>query len=117
MADNTAATPEPDAAPATRSQNEGPPTTEPYGPVSGTRHPAPAPTEDGEQPKQRPGWLKILLFGAIIVALVIGIPWGLSYWRFASTHVSTDDAYVTGNLVIVSPVISGTLEKLTVDEG
>src|SRR5262249_36772082 len=33
------------------------------------------------------------------------------------SHVSTDDAYVTGNLVNVSPLISGTLMQLNVDEG
>src|SRR5438128_12122192 len=59
-------------------------------------------------PKKPRRWVKPLLLGLGIVALAIGIPWGLSYWRYARTHVSTDDAYVTGNLVNVSPIISGT---------
>ena len=46
-------------------------------------------------------------------ALMAGVPWLLK----SLNTVSTDDAYVAGDLVNVSPVISGTLKELTVDEG
>jgi membrane fusion protein (multidrug efflux system) len=59
------------------------------------------------------------IFGTIVaVALVIaGLVYGVRYYQFSQTHVTTDDAYITGNLVNVSPIISGTLSTLTVDEG
>jgi membrane fusion protein (multidrug efflux system) len=50
----------------------------------------------------------------VLIALIV---WGISYWSYSQTHVSTDDAYVTGDLINVSPIISGTLKKLTVEEG
>ena len=53
----------------------------------------------------------------VAVLIIVGIVYGLQWYHYSQTHVSTDDAYVTGDLVNVSPVISGTLEKLTVDEG
>jgi membrane fusion protein (multidrug efflux system) len=67
--------------------------------------------------KLRRRWLKPLLLGLGLILLVGGSVWGVNYWRYSQTHVSTDDAYITGNLVNVSPIISGTLNLLTVDEG
>src|SRR2546423_2019058 len=66
--------------------------------------------------KGRP-WLRPALIGLAIVALLLGIPWAIGYYHYSSTHVSTDDAYVTGNLINVSPLIAGTLRELNVDEG
>jgi membrane fusion protein (multidrug efflux system) len=56
---------------------------------------------------------------AILVALLLiaGVLKGIDVYRFGQTHVDTDDAYVTGDLVNISPIISGTLAKLTVEEG
>ena len=54
------------------------------------------------------------MIAAVVIAAVI---YGLSYYNYAQNHASTDDAYITGNLVNVSPIISGTLNSLTVDEG
>jgi membrane fusion protein, multidrug efflux system len=102
----------PDAARGNGAGKDGPPTP-------GAEQPAEtgAPAADGANGKKGPPWLRPALWGAGIVALIVGVIWGVNYWHFASTHVSTDDAYVTGNLVNVSPVISGTLAELTVDEG
>ncbi len=62
--------------------------------------------------------LRRLITAAIIAAVLIAAAiYGWSYYNFAQNHVSTDDAYITGNLVNVSPIISGTLNSLTVDEG
>ncbi len=61
---------------------------------------------------------KTLILGLIgVIAFVLALIWGINYFHYAKTHVSTDDAYVTGNLVNVSPIISGTLNQLTVEEG
>ncbi len=71
-----------------------------------------------KQPKQGMKPLtKLVLFAVGAVALVFAVIWGLRYWNFSKSHVSTDDAYVTGNLINVSPVIGGTLSALYVDEG
>ena len=58
-----------------------------------------------------------LIWAAVAALLIVAVIYGLSYFKYAANHVSTDDAYVTGNLVNVSPLISGTLNTLTVEEG
>ncbi|MGI4789064.1 MAG: efflux RND transporter periplasmic adaptor subunit [Janthinobacterium lividum] len=60
---------------------------------------------------------KVIVTGVIAAAVIAAVIWGISYYNYSQNHVSTDDAYVTGNLVNVSPIISGTLNSLTVDEG
>ena len=73
--------------------------------------------EDKGNKKPRPPWLRPLLLCVVVVVLCFLIPWFTRYWHYSQTHVSTDDAYVTGNLTNVGPIISGTLLQLTVDEG
>lgn len=68
--------------------------------------------EQQEKTKRNP--FVILIAAIVVIGLVI---WGIKYYAYSQSHVSTDDAYVTGDLVNVSPIISGTLETLTVDEG
>ncbi len=81
-------------------------------------------SKDGQQggdqpPAKKPAsplrrYITIGIAAAVLIAAII---YGLSYYNYAQNHVGTDDAYVTGNLVNVSPIISGTLNSLTVDEG
>src|SRR5436309_10432047 len=60
---------------------------------------------------------KAAILSVIALLVIAGASWGIRAWRFGQGHVSTDDAFVTGNLVNVSPVIQGTLNELKVDEG
>ncbi|MFV0575209.1 MAG: efflux RND transporter periplasmic adaptor subunit [Vibrio sp.] len=52
-----------------------------------------------------------------IVLLVIGGAWFAYYELFAKYVEETDDAYVNGNLVAISPQIAGTVTKVIPDEG
>jgi len=75
--------------------------------------------EDDKQPEKKPVSLvrKLIIAGVVAAILIAGLIYGLSYYHYNQDHVSTDDAYVAGNLVNVSPIISGTLIQLLVDEG
>ncbi|AFM43099.1 multidrug resistance efflux pump [Desulfosporosinus acidiphilus SJ4] len=57
----------------------------------------------------------ILLILAVMVVVFAGI--GGYYWYQSEYYVSTDDATVTGDLVAVSPQMSGKLVELNVEEG
>src|SRR5438034_11440145 len=60
---------------------------------------------------KRKRWLAIVI-GAFAV---IGITYG-AYWALALRYVeSTDDAYVSGNVVQITPQISGTLIAIGAD--
>jgi len=57
-------------------------------------------------------WLAIA--GGVFVA--IGIAWG-AYWMLALRYAqSTDDAYVSGNIVQITPQIAGTVVKIAADD-
>lgn len=45
----------------------------------------------------------------LVITLVLAVLWyaGLSYFAYAMTHESTDDAYIAGHLVAIAPRISG----------
>lgn len=63
-------------------------------------------------------WLRNPIVLLIIALVVIGgIIWGVRFYQYNQTHTSTDDAYVTGDLINISPIISGTLAQLNVEEG
>jgi len=61
---------------------------------------------------RRKRWLAIAIGGFA----AIGIVWGL-YWALALRYVqSTDDAYVSGNVVQITPQISGTVVAIGADD-
>ena len=72
-----------------------------------------------KQPEKKPASpVRKLIIGGIVAALLVaGLIYGLSYYHYSQDHVSTDDAQVQGNRVNVSPIISGTLTQLLVDQG
>ena len=50
------------------------------------------------------------------VALLAAIGWGAYYLVFARGHEKTDDAYVNGNLVRLTPQVAGTVITINADE-
>ncbi len=54
----------------------------------------------------------LLVLAAVVV--VVGI--GIYYALFVRNHVTTDDAYVNGNLVLLTPQIAGTVIAINTDE-
>ena len=70
--------------------------------------PATAPRENGGA-SRRP----LILLG---VAVLVLAAWGIYYFVFARGHVSTDDAYVNGNLVRLTPQVTGTVIAINTDE-
>lgn len=55
----------------------------------------------------------ITLFGVIAV---LGIGWFVYEWRVASHYESTDNAYVQGNLIQITPQIGGTVTAILADD-
>jgi membrane fusion protein (multidrug efflux system) len=59
-----------------------------------------------------------LLFGPLLALVVlVGGYVGVTWWRYAVTHVSTDDARVKGTLITVSSKVPGRLLSMVVEEG
>ncbi|HET6568793.1 MAG TPA: HlyD family secretion protein [Rhodothermales bacterium] len=68
--------------------------------------------DDGKPGRSR---RKILIW---IVAVVVAVPlliWGISKWRYAESHVSTDDAQVEGHIVPVLAKVGGFVKSVSVE--
>jgi membrane fusion protein, multidrug efflux system len=52
----------------------------------------------------------------LVVLVLVAGAWALYYFVFARGHVSTNDAYVNGNLVRITPQVSGTVVGINTDE-
>ncbi|MBE9010561.1 HlyD family secretion protein [Pseudanabaenaceae cyanobacterium LEGE 13415] len=71
--------------------------------------------ETPKAPKNRKG-LKMALAGLGIGGAIAAGAFGYNYWQFASTHQSTDNATVTGNIHPVGSRISGTVDQVYVED-
>jgi membrane fusion protein, multidrug efflux system len=60
-------------------------------------------------------WFRRILLAAVVVLVLAAIYPALRFYRYFSTHVSTDDAYVDGSIGLISSRISGTVVKVFVE--
>jgi membrane fusion protein (multidrug efflux system) len=60
---------------------------------------------------RRPAFLVVAAVVLIVVAII-----GVRYWLYARSHESTDDAFVDGRIVQLSPKVTGYILKLYVTE-
>jgi len=75
------------------------------------------PSEEGKEkysPKRQKR--RRLIFAGLGVIAVVATVFGWRWWQYASTHESTDDAYVTGYPHPVSSRINGTVATVLVDD-
>lgn len=71
-------------------------------------------TQENSIPKkQRKQWLTILAIVFVLSCLMVLI-W---YWFYGRWYEATDDAYVNGNIVQVTPLVSGTVISIGADDG
>ena len=82
-------------------------TTEPNPQASAAAMPAPATN----------GKRRRALFLLAIVVLLAGIAWLAYYLLVARWHQDTDDAYVQGNIVTITPQVMGTVVGINAEDG
>ena len=56
----------------------------------------------------------VIVVGGVI--LVVGIIFGIRYWLYSRSHESTDDAFIDGHIIQVSPKASGYVAKIYVSD-
>jgi membrane fusion protein (multidrug efflux system) len=66
--------------------------------------------------RRRPLYRRPAFMLVAAVVLVAALIFGFRYWAYARSHESTDDAFIDGTVVQVSPKVSGYLVKLYVKE-
>jgi len=70
---------------------------------------APAPQKTSKRKRA------LLILTAVVV--IAGMGWGLWYFLVGRWHESTDDAYVQGNVVSITPQIVGTVVSIGAEDG
>ena len=67
------------------------------------------------EPAKKPGKRKFLLALLVASLAIAGAAYGAYYFLDARYHVDTDDAYVNGNVVQITPQITGTVIGVNAD--
>ena len=75
-----------------------------------------ADVDDHAATKKRPLYKRraVLLIAAIV--LLIGLVVGVRYWLYSRSHESTDDAFIDGHIIQISPKASGYVTKIYVND-
>lgn len=79
-----------------------------------SQNPLAAETAAAQPPKSRRGFL---LKGLVAVLVLAAIGWGVWYFVEGRWFEDTDDAYVNGNLVQITPQVTGTVITIGADDG
>jgi membrane fusion protein (multidrug efflux system) len=66
--------------------------------------------------KKRPLYRRPAFMLVAALILIAALVFGLRYWTYARAHESTDDAFIDGRVVQVSPKITGYVAKVYVKE-
>jgi membrane fusion protein, multidrug efflux system len=78
------------------------------------------PVENHDDPytatTRRPLYKRRSVLVVAAVVLLIGIVAGIRYWLYARSHESTDDAFIDGHIIQVSPKVSGYVAKIHVTD-
>lgn len=76
------------------------------------------PSAEADTPAKKVGKrpVKLILASVGAVGAIAAGAFGYNYWQFASTHQSTDNATVAGNLHQISSRIPGTVETVLVND-
>src|ERR1700722_2759707 len=78
-------------------------------------NPQTAPESKPQDPKGSPH-RKACIFGYILIALVIALAIFIYWWGWLRFEQYTDDAYVAGNMVSLTPQIPGIVVSINTDE-
>ncbi|HKR12377.1 MAG TPA: HlyD family secretion protein [Pyrinomonadaceae bacterium] len=78
--------------------------------------PSPTPPQDSPAPVSRPFYRRRGVLVVAAVVLVIGVIAGVRYWLYARSHESTDDAFIEGHIIQVSPKVAGYVARVHVED-
>src|ERR1041385_3738943 len=73
-------------------------------------------TEEHEHIRKRPLYRRPGFLIAVAIGLLVILFFGGRYWLYARSHESTDDAFIDGHIIQVSPKVSGYVVKVYVTD-
>ena len=73
--------------------------------------------QDKAAPEKKSGKRKLMLFIVLIVVVLAGLGVWAYHELYGRFNESTDDAYVNGNVVEITPLVTGTVISIGADDG
>src|ERR1044072_2539322 len=58
--------------------------------------------------------MRVMIIAAVF--LIAGLFFGVRYYVYASAHESTDDAFIEGHVIQISPKVTGHISKIYIEE-
>ncbi|HYL81606.1 MAG TPA: biotin/lipoyl-binding protein, partial [Candidatus Acidoferrum sp.] len=74
------------------------------------------PSGDRLPRKTRPASGQILLWVLAGLLVILGLGFGVHYYRYAASHESTDNAFIEGHIIPISPEVAGHVLKVPVTD-
>ena len=111
-----------DANGSNRSPVQAPAAKEPPEAAAPTKEPGsksqPVETNDDAQTLtvKKPLYKRPAFLIIASIVLLIGATVGVDYWLYARSHESTDDAFIDGHIIQISPKVSAYVKKVYVDD-
>lgn len=80
--------------------------------------PSPSKADDGPDDKsvKKPLYKRPIPLVVASIIVIAGVIFGIRYWNYTRTHESTDDAFIDGHIIQISPQASGYVLKVYVDD-
>ncbi len=72
--------------------------------------------QEAKSAKPRRPWLKYAIAAAILLVVVVSLPFLIPWIGTVLNTVSTDDAYVNGHVTFVAPRVAGQVQHVLVDD-
>src|SRR3954466_3829775 len=66
--------------------------------------------------RKRPLYKRPAFLAIAAIVLIVSAIFGIRYWVYARAHESTDDAFIDGHIIQISPKVSGYVAKVYVKE-
>jgi membrane fusion protein (multidrug efflux system) len=75
------------------------------------------PNNNAQAPEAAPTGKRKRVLSIIAIAFAsVGLLWAVYHFAYGRYHVTTDNAYVGGNMVEITPQVGGTVTRIAVDE-
>jgi len=90
------------------------PAAAPQAPAAPAQAAAPAPAAQAEQSKKKSGVRRLILPVIVLAAIAGGAWYGHEWWINGRFMISTDDAYIGGDITTIAPKVTGYVDKVNV---
>ena len=72
--------------------------------------------DEHEHPRKRPLYKRPAFLITMVVVLLLALFFGGRYWLYARSHETTDDAFIDGHIIQLSPKVSGYVTQIYVTD-